>query len=41
MSLKKIRDQVDFLFPDKHQSFLQVGAVAFGWRGQAYLKKPK
>ena len=30
MSQKKIRDQVDFLFPDKYQSFLQAGAMAFG-----------
>ena len=29
-------DQVAFLFRDKHQSFLQVGAIAFG--GNGYTK---
>ena len=26
----KLRDQVNFLFAEKHQSFLQVGAIAHG-----------
>ena len=26
---KKMRDQGNFLFTDKHQSFLQVGAIPF------------
>ena len=31
---KKIRDEADFLSADKHQSFLQFGAIAFGGYGQ-------
>ena len=41
ISLKKLRDQVDFLFAGKHHIFLQVSAIAFGGRGQVcpkYLK---
>ena len=34
-------DQVDFLFADKHQSFLKVVAIAFGERGQVCPKYPK
>ena len=36
-----MRDQVDFLFVDKYQSFLPVGAIAFGGRGQACPKYSK
>ena len=39
-SLKKLRAQVDFLFVDKDQSFLQVGAIAFGGHGQPCPKYP-
>ena len=28
--LKRFRDQVDFLFADKHQSFPQIGTIVFG-----------
>ena len=35
ISIKRIvRDQVDVWFADKHQTFLQVNAIAFGWCGQ-------
>ena len=38
---KKLRNQLDFLFADKHKSFLQVDFTAFGGRGQACPKYPK
>ena len=38
---KKLRDQADFLFSDKHQSFLPVSAIAFGGRGQVYPEYPR
>ena len=41
MTVKRLRDQVDFLFADKHQSFLQVSALASGGCGQACPKHPK
>ena len=37
---KKLRDQVDLLFTDKHQSFVQASAIAFGWHGQSCPKYP-
>ena len=37
----KMRDQGNFLFTDKHQSFLQVGAIPFGRWGQLFPKYPK
>ena len=33
-------DQVDFLFADKLQSFLQVGTIAFGMHGPAFPNYP-
>ena len=35
-----MQGQVDFLFAE-HQSFQQVGAIAFGGHGQACPKYPK
>ena len=35
-----MRDQVDFLITDKHQSFLQVGAIAFDGRDQVGMARP-
>ena len=40
-SVKKIGGQVDFLFLANYQRFLQVSAIAFGWRGQACQGVPK
>ena len=37
--LKRFRDQIDFLFADKHQSFLQIGTIVFG--GPDIPKVPK
>ena len=37
---KKLRAQGEFLFADKYQSLLQVGAIAFGWCGQSCPKYP-
>ena len=34
---KKQRDQVGFLFANKHQSFLQFGAITFGGRTRSNL----
>ena len=38
---KEVRDQVDFLHVDKHQSFLQVDNIDFGGRGQVCSKYSK
>ena len=34
-------DQIDFMFVDKHQSFLLVGTITCGGRGQACPKDQK
>ena len=39
--LKKLKDQVDYLFAEKHQNFLQVSAIAFAGCGQVCPKYPK
>ena len=41
ISVKKLRDQVDFLFADKHQGSLWVSAIASGGCGQACPNQPK
>ena len=41
MSVKILRDQVDFLFADKYQSFLQVSVIASGGFGLAWPNCPK
>ena len=38
---KDVRDRVDFLPADKHQSFLQVDTIIFDAYGQAYPNFPK
>ena len=38
---KTLKDQVIFLFADKHKNFLLFHAIAFGGRGQACPKYPK
>ena len=38
---KEMRGEVDFLFTDKHQSFLQVDTFIFCGCGQACQKYPK
>ena len=38
---KTFKDQVDFLFADKYQDFLQFGVIAFGGCGKVCLKYPK
>ena len=41
ISPKNVRDKVDFLHADKHESFLQVVIITLGVRSQACPKYPK
>ena len=36
---QKVED--DFLHSNKHQTFLHVDAIKFGWKGQSFPKYPK
>ena len=38
---KEVRDKVDFLHADKHESFLQIDTMIFDGDGQAFPKFPK
>ena len=38
---KEGRDEVDFLYADKHQTILQVDTIALGGHGQACPNHPK
>ena len=38
---KELRDKVDFLHVDKHESFLQIDTMFFNGDGQGYPKFPK
>ena len=35
---KEVRDKVDFLHADKHESFLQIDTMIFNGNGQAFSK---
>ena len=35
---KEMRDKVDFLHADEHESFLQIDTMIFNGNGQAFLK---
>ena len=35
---REVSDEVDFLHADKHQGFLQVGNIFFGWFLSAWPK---
>ena len=35
---KEVRDKVDFLHADKHESFLQIATMNFDENGQAFPK---
>ena len=39
--MKELSDEVDFLYADKHESFLQVHAMIFDGNDQAFSKFPK
>ena len=38
---KEVRDEVDFLHADKHESFLQINIVTFDGSGPAFQESPK
>ena len=38
---KEVRDKVDFLHADKHESFLQIDTMIFDGNGQAFPKFSK
>ena len=38
---KEVRDNVDFLHAEKHESFLQIDTMIFDGHGQALPKFPK
>ena len=38
---KEVSDEVDFLYADKHESFVQIDSMIFDGNGQAFLKFPK
>ena len=38
---KEVRDKVDFLHADKHESFLQIDTMTLDWDSQAFLKFPQ
>ena len=38
---KEVRDKVDFLHADKHESFLQIDTMIFDGDGQAFPKFTK
>ena len=37
---KEVSDEVDFLYADKHESFLQIDSIIFDGDGQAFPKFP-
>ena len=37
---KEVSDEVDFLYADKHESFLQIDTIIFDGDGQAFPKFP-
>ena len=37
----EVSDEVDFLHPDKHESFLQIDTIIFDEDGQAFSKFPR
>ena len=38
---KEVSDEVDFLYADKHESFIQIDSMIFDGDGQAFPKFPK
>ena len=38
---KEVSDEVDFLYADKHESFVQIDSMIFDGDGQAFPKFPK
>ena len=38
---ENVKDEVDFLPADKHESFSQIDAIILDWDGQAFPKFPK
>ena len=38
---KEVSDEVDFLYVDMYESFLEIGALIFEGDGQAFPKLPK
>ena len=38
---KEVRDEIDFLHADKHESFLQIDTMIFNGNGQTFPKFSK